>query len=159
MGEGKHRPGGDDAALEDLARRFQDLWQDQLAATASDPEFMEMMGKWMGAFAAAGTRPPAAPPPAAGIAGPMDPTAWMAAVRQAMAAAGAAGEGRADDGPGGRVPAAGAKAAAAASRTGDVGADEFERRLADLERRVDRLEAGLGKARKGASGGTRSRKS
>jgi len=159
MGEGKYRPGRDDAALEDLARRFQDLWQDQLAATASDPEFMEMMGKWMGAFAAAGMHPPAAPPPAPGIAGPMDPTAWMAAVRQAMAAAGAAGEGRADDGAGGRAPAAGAKAAAAASRTGDVGADEFERRLADIERRVGRLEAGLGKARKGDPGGARRRKS
>ena len=51
MSEGKDRDKDAAADLEDLAKRFQDLWRDQMAATAADPEFTEMMGKWMAAFA------------------------------------------------------------------------------------------------------------
>lgn len=158
MGDGKHRPRQDVADLEGLAKRFQDLWQEQLAATAADPEFMEMMGKWMGAIAAAGMGPPSAPAgPAVGVVGPPDPAVWMAAMQQALAAAGKGGPGdvRVDGGS----PAARAKAAAAASGAGNVDGDQFERRLADLEERVGRLEAHLGGARKGTSAGTRRRKS
>ncbi|MDH3230708.1 MAG: hypothetical protein OEN55_13030 [Alphaproteobacteria bacterium] len=158
MGSGKDRPGRDAPDLEGLAKRFQDLWQSQLAATAADPEFMEMMGKWMEAFAAGGSRPPGLP--AGGVAGPMEPAAWMAAMQQALAGAGAAGRGRANDASAGaRPPKAGAKAAAAASGTGDVAGDELERRLADLEQRVGRLEAGPGGKGKVASARTRRRKS
>jgi hypothetical protein len=158
MSDGKDRPGKDAADLEGLARRFQDLWQEQLAASAADPEFIEMMGKWMGAFAAGGARPPGLP--AGGMAGPMDPAAWMAAMQQALTGAGAAGKDRANDASAGaRPPKAGVKAAAAASGTGDVAGDELERRLADLEQRVGRLEAGPGGEGKGAPARTRRRKS
>ncbi len=158
MGTRKDGPGPDPADLEGLARRFQDLWQEQLAATASDPEFMEMMGKWMGALAAGGMGPPAPPPGTP--AGPLDPAAWMATMQRALAGAGTEGKGGADDASAGaRSRKAGAKAAAAASRTGHVDGDELERRLADLEQRVERLEAGLGGTRKGATGGARRRKS
>ncbi len=157
MGTGKDRAGPDAADLERLAKRFQDLWQEQLAATASDPEFMEMMGKWMGALAAGGLRPPAPPP--GGTPGPLDPAAWMATMQQALAAAGATGKDEADDASAGAPsPKAGAKAAAAASGPGDVGGDELERRLADLEQRVGRLEAGIGGPRARPAAGTRRRK-
>jgi hypothetical protein len=158
MSDGKDRQGKDAADLEGLAKRFQDLWQEQLAATASDPEFMEMMGKWMGAFAAGGMRPPGMP--AGGAAGPVDPAAWMAAMQRALGEAGAAGKGRANDASAGaKPPKAGAKATAAASGTGDVASDQLERRLADLEQRVGRLEAGPGGEGKGAPARTRRRKS
>jgi hypothetical protein len=170
MSEGKDR--GKDAAadLEDLARRFQDLWRDQMAATAVDPEFMEMMGKWMAAFApGAAQKPGPAPgmppgmfpgmPPgmaATGPGGAMDPAAWMTAMQAAMT--GAARKGGADDGKTG-APSAGAAAAADASGAGDVAGDEFERRLAALEQRMDRLEAAPGGAGGGAAKRTRGRKS
>jgi len=158
MSDGKTRPGKDAANLERLAKRFQDLWQEQLAATAADPEFMEMMGKWMGAFAAGGAPVPG--PPAGGMAGPLDPAAWMAAMQQALAGTGAAGRDRANDASAGaRSPKTGAKAAASASGTGDVAGDKLERRVADLEERVGRLEAGIGGKGKVASARTRRRKS
>ena len=151
MSDGKDRDKDAATDLEDLARRFQDLWRDQMAATAGDPEFMEMMGKWMAAFAPgarAGSdmKPPPAmfpgmPPgmfPGAAAGGAMDPAAWMAAMQAAMT--GAAGKDGADDGNTGAT-SAGAAAAADASGAGDVASDGFERRLAALEQRMDRLEA------------------
>jgi hypothetical protein len=158
MSDGNDRPCGGDADLESLAKRFQDLWQEQMAATAGDPEFVEMMGKWMGAFAAAGTHPPSAL--AGGMPGQVDPSAWMAAMQQALAGAGVAGKGRSDDANAGTVrPKAGAAAPAGASGAGDVAIGELERRLADLEQRVGRLEAGSGGKGKGAPARTRRRKS
>ena len=158
MSDGKDRTGGGGADLEELAKRFQDLWQEQMAATAGDPEFVEMMGKWMGTFAAAGTHPPSAP--SGGMPGPMDPAAWMAAMQQALAGAGAAGKGRSDDANAGAGrPKAGAAAPAGASGAGDVAIGELERRLADLEQRVGRLEAGPGGKGKGAPARSRRRKS
>ena len=155
MSDGKDRPGKGAADLEGLAKRFQDLWQAQMAASAADPEFMEMMGKWMGAFGAGGMTPPATMPGAPpgglpGMAGPMDPAAWMAALQAAMTG-GAAGDG-------GKGPA-GATAAAAAPHAGDVGGDGLERRLADLEKRMERLEAALAKAGGGTAKRPRRRKS
>ena len=170
---------GQDAAtdLADLARRFQDLWRDQMAATAADPEFMEMMGNWMAAFSAGGIGKPGSPPgmppgmmpgvppgmfPGTipgmppGPGGAMDPAAWMTAMQAAWA--GAARKGGADDGYTDAKPA-GAAAAADASGTGDVAGDEFEHRLAALEQRMDRLEAALGGAGGGTAKRTRGRKS
>jgi len=149
------------ADLEDLAKRFQDLWRDQMAATAADPEFMEMMGKWMAAFAPGGARKPGlfpGMPPgiAPGAGGATDPAAWMTAMQAAMT--GAARKDGADDGNTGATPA-GAAAAAGASGAGDVAGDEFERRLAALEQRMDRLEAAPGGAGGGAAKRTRGRKS
>lgn len=158
MSDGKDRPKTGATDLEGLAKRFQDLWQEQLAATAADPEFMEMMGKWMGALAGGGARPPATP---AGVApGPMDPAAWMAAMQQVMAAGRGAGKEEADDASAGKGGSkAGAAAAAPASGVGDVAGGELEHRLADLERRVERLEAGLGAKGKRAPARSRRRKS
>ena len=162
MSDGKDRDKGAAADLEDLARRFQDLWRDQMAATAADPEFMEMMGKWMAAFGPGAGPAKAAPPgmfpgmSATGPAGAMDPAAWMAAMQAAMA--GAARKDEADDARKG-APPAGATAAADASGAGDVAGDGFERRLAALEQRMDRLEAALGGAGGGTAKRTRRRKS
>jgi len=164
MSEGKDRTGKEAADLEDLAKRFQDLWQEQMAATAADPEFMEMMGKWMGAFTAGGMSPPGtsmpgmAPAGLAGMPGPMDPAAWMAALQAAMTGAATAGKGRTDD-RSASPPATGAKAAADASGAGDVAGDRLERRLAALEQRLERLEAALGKPGGGTAKRTRRRKS
>ena len=155
MSDGKGAGKTGAADLEDLARRFQDLWREQMAATAADPEFMEMMGKWMGAFTA-GMQPPTMPGGIPGQPGmsPMDPAAWMAVLQAAMTGAtakGAAGERGAAK--------AGAAPAAAASGAGDVAGDQLERRLADLEQRVARLEAGAGEKGDGPAKGTRRRKS
>jgi len=162
---------GKDAAadLQDLARRFQDLWRDQMAATAADPEFMDMIGKWMAAFSPTGASRPAQPPGTMpgllpgmfpgtmpGPGGAMDPAAWMTAMQAAMA--GAARKDGTDDGNTGTTPA-GAAAAADASGAGDVAGDEFERRLAALEQRMDRLETALGGAGGGTAKRTRRRKS
>ncbi|MCK5497192.1 MAG: hypothetical protein KAI80_12320, partial [Hyphomicrobiaceae bacterium] len=89
MSDGKDSSKNAAADLEDLAKRFQDLWRDQMAATAADPEFTEMMGKWMAAFARGGGQAPGMPPgmfpgmppgmfpgAATGPAGTMDPAAW-----------------------------------------------------------------------------------
>ncbi|MEE8444708.1 MAG: hypothetical protein V3S44_05115 [Alphaproteobacteria bacterium] len=143
MSDGKDRAGKDSAAadLEGLAKRFQDLWRDQMSASAADPEFMEMMGKWMGAFTA-GAKPPGALPTAGMVPPgmPMDPAAWMAAMQAALAGGDRNEEGK---------PKAGSKAAAAASGAGDVAGDKLERRLAGLEARLERLEAALDGARGG----------
>ena len=158
MSDGKKSDRNAAADLENLAKRFQDLWRDQMAATATDPEFMEMMGKWMGAFAAGSGQAPGIPPGifpgmppgmATGPAGAMDPAAWMTAMQAAMT--GAARKDGANEGTG--ATPAGATAAADPSGSGDVSGNEFERRLAALEQRMDRLEATLG----GAGGGTAKR--
>lgn len=167
MSEGKGTGTNEAADLADLARRFQDLWQEQMAATAADPEFMEMVGKWMGAFTAggmgpAGAKPPAMPPTGpAGLPGPMDPAAWMAALQAAMAGVAAAGKGGTDERSerGAVPPQAGAKAAAAASGAGDAAGDRLERRIAALEQRLERLEAAIGKPGGGAARRTRRGKS
>ena len=148
MSNGKDSGKGSGADLEDLARRFQDLWRDQMAATAADPEFMEMMGKWMAAFAPGGVQTPGGGMSSAmmqGPAGAMNPAAWMAAMQAALM--GGAAKGGTHDAKTGAVQA-GAAAAANASGAGHVAGYEFERRLADIEQRLDRLEAAIeGKGR------------
>ncbi len=125
-----------------LAREYLDLWEDQLAAMAADPalagqsaRFFETMG---GAEAAAN--------PLA--------TAQMAAMaQQFMTLAGLAAGGNTSDGPTTPTPpnpAPGTAPAAAASGDGAQQLAEFTSRLAALEERLDRLEAGGGGARRGA---------
>jgi hypothetical protein len=115
---------------EALARKFLDLWQDQLTAVAGDPQLAEAMTRWIGMTA---------PGMAAFL-----PLMQQAGLKTAPAREGARdAEGRASDG---KTPAgAAASAAAPGGRGGDV--DEFARRFADVEKRLARLEAGAGGGR------------
>jgi len=146
--------------LDELAERYLDLWQDQMSALASDPEFAEVMNRLMASSAAA------MPDVAAAWA------AWPAMMAALVpgAAAGRTENGKGAqqaDGGGGPAEAGGkagaraakrpARAEAAAAAPGDRSADlvEFARRLAALEARVAALESGPGKGRGGARGGSR----
>lgn len=84
--------------LETLARRYLDLWQDQWAALAADPDTAESLARlfqiWGQVFAAYNPfgRPPGPGGPGAGLGGP---GAWPAAGVGAGVGAGAAGGGQA----------------------------------------------------------------
>jgi hypothetical protein len=138
----KESPDREAAQLEALARRYLDLWQDQVAAMAADPELSDTLARLWQTTAAAGPAGWAAlwgmgRPPAAG-AGPETPASPAAA-----------------SGPGGARPAAGAPqaaahepqagaaAAAAASRQRPDDVAELARRMAELEVRLGRIEAAL----------------
>ena len=149
-----------DPEMQDLARRYLDLWQDQMTALASDNEFVaawRKMAEAMGAgqaFAQMGQ-------PGAGA----DPTQLF---RSMMAGAAApqkeTGDEPSQSGPETERESAtdsktGAPASAAAS---DGGGDDLEliaRRLALLEERVAKLESKPKAPRKRASGGSRAKKS
>lgn len=165
----KDRDAGGNADIEDLARRFHDLWRDQLAAMAADPEFSEIMRRWFGAvgggahaFGAPAAKGGAGAP--AGVFGPLDPLnpmAWFSAFGAVPPGAAPEGKNRSDESDAaehGGASATGAKAVAASPRAGDVAGDEFERRLADLERRLERLEAAIGRQGAGPSKGSRKRR-
>jgi len=102
---------------ESLARRFLDLWQDQMTAVAGDPQLAEAMARWISISAPA-----------------------MAAFLPLMEA-GLKGrpvkEERRDttgrDRTGATPPPAGSSAAAAASGSRGLDLDECTRRLASLE--------------------------
>ncbi|WP_227010132.1 hypothetical protein [Pelagibius marinus] len=144
--------------LEELARRYVDLWQDQMTALAADPEFAESLQKVMAAMGVA----------ASGL--PAMWSAWPAAMSTLMSAAQPGtqmgmtnpqgqetddkptggkqnGSGQAA-GPGGAE--AGAEAAAAAPHGGGADLGVLEERLAALEQRIRSLEGGSGRARGGA---------
>ncbi len=118
----------DDAPdLEALAKRFLDLWQDQVAASVADPA----LAQWLARFLAA----PGGPGAATGTpkdGETLNETAAFADVFAAMAARSAP--------------------AAASFGAGDDRVDELSRRLADCERRLSALESGAqqprGKPRK-----------
>ena len=108
--------------LEALARRYLDLWQDQATALAGDAELARQIGQWL-------------------------------SMMQAGMVHGFQSNNAANPAPGPRAKtAAGAASAAAASGGGQPGLDELTRRLAALEKRLDRLEAGT------QSGGPKPRK-
>jgi hypothetical protein len=131
----------DRAELEDLARRFLDLWQDQMSALADDPEYGEALSRLLAAMGV-----PSADAPAAG-------RGWPDALAGLMQAAGAPAPGErkrggaADLAETSRGAAAGAEAAAVASGDGGPDLDLLLGRLAALEARVAQLEAGTGGAR------------
>ena len=110
----------DDARdLEALAKRFLDLWQDQVAASVADPALAE----WLARFLAAASGPGAAMgTPKDGVS--RNESAAFADIFAAMAT--------------------GAAPAAASSGAGDDHLDEFSRRLAECERRLSALESGGG---------------
>ena len=115
--------------LEELARRYLELWQNQFASMAADPEFAESMGRMfslMGAgasgspFDAATTPKPTSPEPSSPV---------------------------------------GAETAAAASRGGRDDVARLARRVAELEKRLGALEGRVGKPGGGARRKPRARKS
>ncbi|GAB4357710.1 MAG: hypothetical protein Kow00114_09470 [Kiloniellaceae bacterium] len=134
------------ADLEELARRYVDLWQDQMTSLASDPEFAESLQKVMATMGVA----------AGGL--PALWAAWPAAMGTVMAAArtgqesgreihGEPAGGKRDNGGSGAA-AAGPAAAAAAPDGGGADLGVLQERLAALEQRVASLEGGLGRARR-----------
>ena len=123
--------------LDALARQYLDLWQDQLAGMAQDPEVTEMMARTV----------------------ELMNTNMAAFTLFAQSALGTA-TGRPDSTKGNghdtpasqrRTPAAtaGPKAAAAASGDPNLDVDELLRRIAALEKRLAALEAGPAKKRGG----------
>lgn len=174
----------DEPDLEELARRFFDLWQEQVTALATDREVAEATERWLQAMGAAAA-------PAQGMPGgaPAPWLAWPAAMMAAMNAAGHAGvpgaaqawggDGRTAGGfPAGPFAAAGASpnpgdgagsgaaSGAAAGSAASAGApddgagdvDELRQRLAALEERIAALEAKPGRGRGASQGRSRKRR-
>ena len=138
--------------VEDLARRIMDLWQEQMAAIAADPDLMRQMARMMAAspFPAmmqgivagimAATRPEAAQ---AGLGG-ANPYEWWK---------GADGQTKRPDQPAPAAPPTGAAPAAAASEPGGGDVAELRRNLAGLEARLGELGAAAGAIAAGAKSG------
>ncbi|MDX1709889.1 MAG: hypothetical protein R3316_01975 [Rhodovibrionaceae bacterium] len=112
----------DEPNVDDLARRYLDLWQEQMKALASDPEYVDMLDRLTGMMGSAAM--------GAGLPGietnrPSNPwTLWPAAMMAMMSAGG--GYGRTD---GGQNPKANAEAnrEAQASSAKDAGATSRQR--------------------------------
>ncbi len=146
--------------LEELARRYVDLWQDQMTALAADPDFAEAMQRVMASLGVT----------AAGL--PAAWTAWPAAMGSMMAAAqpgSARGQAKGQEKDAGTAERAGpseaapidaaaakpagppgAAPAAAASDGGGHDLGLIAQRLAALEERVLALEGGTGGTRRRA---------
>ena len=129
-------PMSDTPDMENLARRFLDLWQDQLAAMASDPEAAESLNRLMA------------------LAGPPG-AAFATAYGQNIPGESPAHDGRAQTDS---APAPGATAAAPASGDGDGNLGELLRRLGDVEKRLAELESGPGETGGGAKRKSRKRR-
>lgn len=150
-------PMSDGTDLEALARRYLDLWQDQMTAMASDPEFAEALERLLavagmpgsdgsasaGNASAGNASGDGASPLTAWTAWPMAMLLTMAAMSRDAAQAGAtppdqpaAAQARGQDGQ-----TAGTQAASGASDDGALDVDRLLRRLAVLEERVASLEA------------------
>jgi hypothetical protein len=122
-------------ALDELAKRYLDLWQDQIAAVAADPDMAHTMGRYAQIWAAMGP---------AGLAG-----IWAAAadglkggnLNEAGQAANVFAHGAFKDFFG-QNPASAARGPAPAGAARDDRGDE----LAQLRRRVAELEAKLAAA-------------
>jgi 16S rRNA G527 N7-methylase RsmG len=131
------------ADLDELARRYLDLWQDQMTALAGDREFTEALQQLMTTMGMAGEM--------ATAAAPQFQRAWWGMMTGQQPSQQT--EASADDGTGGRAP--GAPAAAAAPDGGGLDLDQLARRLATLEQRIAALEAGVKRGRGGAAGKSR----
>ena len=110
---------GDAPDLEALAKRFLDLWQEQVAAAVADPALAD----WLARFLAT---PGQIGPTSGPTSGMMPDAAAFADVFAAMA---------------GRSPAAAAPCGA-----GDDRVDQLARRLGECEKRLAALERGAGGA-------------
>lgn len=126
----------------DLARRFADLWQDQLSAMAADPALAKSVQDSMAVWQQL----------TPGVAGNGDTAKDpMAAFRQAadvwtgmMQPAQRPNTDGTSDEPSTTDPSHGSTAAAGSSDGGERLLRELDRRLARLEQRLDRLESGAG---------------
>ena len=158
-----HCPGGDSAKREAiveamtnqpdftaLARQYLDLWEDQLAAMAADPDLAEQTSRFFETMKQLG-----------GISNPMG-APGLAALMAQMSGNRNATTDNADGAKDTRASEAGAAPAAAAPDDRDQQLVELARRLADAEERLHRLEAGGGGTRRATAkkpaGGTKSRK-
>jgi hypothetical protein len=133
-------------SLEALAQRYLDLWQDQLAALAADPETSRLMGRSLQLWAGAG------------------PAGWQA-IWQAAADGLKGQQGHSFDHgafaeffkqPSGPAQTRGAAPAGAASGHGDDDVAKLRRRLAELEARVAEVAPKSGGT--GGGAGKRARK-
>jgi len=134
-----------------LARQYLDLWEDQLAAMAGDATLAEQSARFFEAMARSGA------------AGNPLATAQMAMLaQQFMTLAGLSAGGAPDHGtstkPATAAGPAGPATAAAASGDRVQQLAELASRLAAVEERLDRLEAGGGKPRRRAQPATGSRR-
>ncbi len=124
-----------------LAREYLDLWEDQLTAMAADPKLAEQSARFFEAMGGTGA-----------AANPMAPSQMAAMAQQFMTLAGLAAGGKATDanatdGPA-KSPAAGAPPPAVAPDDSAQLLAELTSRLAALEERLDRLEAGSSPTRR-----------
>lgn len=126
--------------IEALARRYLDLWQDQLTAIAADPDFAETMGRLFELMAWAA--PPAGGPP------PTGPMANDVTTKPR-------GSMRHDNKPLAE-PSNGSAPPTAPRRDGGDDVARLTRRIADLEARLLALEKGSGGG--GGRTGARARK-
>ena len=111
----------------DLARRFIDLWQDQLSAMARDGQSSEALQQWLCPWMAAGFPPGSMTPPGGWPSGD-EPTAAASPTK------GTETPESSSRGPASvRGSVVGAKTAAAPSGYGDVELDELTRRVRELE--------------------------
>ena len=135
-----------------LARDYLDLWEDQLAAMAADPTIAEQSARFFDTMGQAGA-----------AANPLATAQMAAMAQQFMTLAGLAAGGKADNGEttvrGTERTPPGATAAAAAPGDSAQQLAEFASRLAALEERLDRLEAGAGGTRRRAKPAARKRRS
>jgi hypothetical protein len=138
------------ADIDELARRYLDLWQDQMTALAGDREFAEALQQLMTTMSVPGSAPGSVPGSAPGHAAPEFQRAWMGVMtgQQPGQQPGQSTKATADDGTPGRAP--GAPAAATAPDGGSADLDQLARRLAALEERIAALEAGAKPSRGGA---------
>jgi hypothetical protein len=136
----------DKADADELARRYLDLWQDQMSALAADQDFARALQKLMTGMGLAG----------AAASAPW--TAWptmmagLAPAPQGDATADAHTRRDSEQAPGSRRAAPGAAAAGSAPGGRDADLGELARRLAALEKRLAALEGG---ARPGRGGPAR----
>jgi hypothetical protein len=161
------------ADLDALARRYLDLWQDQMTALAGDEEFAKALQQLTTAMGVAATAGPAAWAAAwPGMMAGLQPPGATERKSDEQSAAEGAGETPAtafehpatDAATGGaKIPGAeaapGAAAAAAPPRGGGDVLEQLARRLAALEERIAALEGGAprrGRSAPRASGKRRS---
>lgn len=155
--------------LDDLAKRYLDLWQEQLRAMASDPETVASVSRLFAAMSGTTGAGAADPDDKSGASGgmppmPVNPMAWMTGLGMMPPQAASGGANpfdsvfaqfvqHATQGPGGPAPAG------ASSDGGRDELHELKRRIAALEERLDAVESGTGGSGKSTAKKSRKRKS